>query len=603
MTDTEHLTFSSSIFAEGRRLRGSVQLAGQQTPRNGELVEVDPGALVRADASGAVVVVGHQAGADMSLGYDPLRTVARMDNGSLRLTRTDQGFDYETEPLPNTSAANDALELAKAGIFGGTSFDISGLKSTFSTAADGTRVRRYTSIQTLGAVTPVVEPAFPSSVAVFSKEKAVTEPIVEEPKAAPPIPAPAPVITEQPKPAAEWTAFAKDLSTEQIEASMDQVFAASKGELKGELLDRYEGFSTELQRRKREDAEARGRVERMTTLHNLRLGRVPKAPDAEVFASDDYKAAFSRFLRTGDKVVMEQFTGQAIAGDGTQGGYMVPTDFRNTIIETKKAYGGIQRIADSIDTGDGRDLPWPTNDDTSNSAAIATEGAAVGSGGADLVLGQEILQAFTYDATGASNNPLLVSKELLQDAAFDVEGFVGRKLGERLGRKMAADYATGSGSGAPFGLFTKSADVMTATTLYLALSEHLFQVDQAYRESGNCRWVFSDTVLALVYNSTDTTKRPLFTPMDQSGGQTGPAGTLLGYPVTLDQGAGSNVAFGDIRAGFIIRNVKGVMVDVDPYTAIKSRQVAFHAWARTDSAVQDSAAFSVSSYSGVSATS
>lgn len=600
MTDTEHLSFAGTIFAEGRRLKGSVQLAGQRTFRNGELVEVDPGALVKADATGAVMTVGHQAGADMTLGYDPLRTVARIDNGSLRLTRTDQGFDYETDPLPNTSAANDALELARTGVFGGTSFDIFGLKSTFSMAADGTRVRRYTSIQTLGAVTPVVEPAFPSSVAVFSKEKDVTEPIIEEPKAAP-APAPEPVkFTEQPKPAAEWATFAAELSTEQIEASMDQVFAAAKGELKGELLDRYEGFAAELQRRKREDAEAKGRVERMTTLHNLRLGRVPKAPDTEVYASDDYKAAFSRYLRTGDRVVMEQFA-QSIAGDGTQGGFAVPESFLARITERMKAFGGVQKFAENITTSDGRTLAWPTNDDTANSAAIATEGSAVGSGGADLVLAEISLGAYTYDATGTSNLPLAVSKELIQDAAFDIEGFVGRKLGERLGRKMAADFATANGSSKPKGLFDKSADVMTATTMYAALVEHLLQVDQAYRESGNCRWLMSDTIYAKVLNSLDDAGRPLFQPNAQAGGQAADAGFLLGFPLSFDQGAASAVAFGDIAAGYIVRNVRGITLDVDPYTLISKRQIAFHAWARADGQIQDSFAVSVSSYSGVSA--
>lgn len=591
---TDRIAFAGDVSVEGRRLKGAVLLKDQRTPRNGEMVAVDPAALIKADASKAFA----------SMEHDDSRLLGFTGNATLTINRTEDGFTWETADLPNTSYANDAIELVRGGYISGSSFEIEGLRSTFTTDLDGTRVRTYTGIKQFLSVSPVRDPAFPSMAAAFRKEPDVSDKETNPPEPEPPTPPeePKPKFTEQPKSGkAEWQKFAKDITTGQIEATLDQLMAASKGDLRGPDLDRYEGFAAELQDRKRVDADVQSRIEQVKFRHDAIRGLIRKAPEAELFASDDYKEAFGRFLRTGDNNIMEQFAGQSIAGSGAEGGYTVPQDFRNIIIETKKAYGGIQGVADSIETGDGRDLPWPTNDDTANSAAVATEGSAVGSGGADLVFAQEILQAFTYDATGASNNPLAVSKELLQDSAFDVEAFVGRKLGQRLGRKMAADYGNGTGSSQPFGLFAKTPDTMTATAMYPALVEHHFQVDQAYRDSGNCRWVLGDTILAKIWASTDTTKRPLYTPMDASGGQSAPSGMLLGYPVTLDQSSASNVAFGDIAQGFIIRNVRSIQVDVDPYTLIKSRQIAFHAWARTDSAVQDSAAYSVSSYSGVSA--
>jgi HK97 family phage major capsid protein len=71
--------------------------------------------------------------------------------------------------------------------------------------------------------------------------------------------------------------------------------------------------------------------------------------------------------------------------------------------------------------------------------------------------------------------------------------------------------------------------------------------------------------------------------------------------VQLDQGAGTLVGFGDIRAGFVIRRVRNIEVVVDPYNSTATRQTAYHAWMRTDSAVQDSAAYSVSDYTNVAA--
>jgi HK97 family phage major capsid protein len=596
---TEVLSFASTIEVEGRRLRGSVQLAGQQTRRNGELVEVDPAALVKADASAAVLTAGHQAGADMSLGYDPLRTFARVDNGSLVITRTEQGFTYETpDDLPNTTYANDLLELARAKVLGGTSFDVVGLRSTFSTATDGTRVRRYTSIAALTAIAPVIEPAFPSTVAAFSKESDVTDKETPEPPKQPdPEPEPA-KFAEQPKSGVdEWAATAEAFSNEQIEATMEQVFSAAKGELTGELLDRYEGFARVLAARKKADADTRRRIERMTILHNLNLGRVPQAPEAGLYESDDYKAAFTRYLRTGDKALMEQFA-QSIAGSGAEGGYTVPDGFLDRVTTRLKAFGGIAGVADEITTTTGESLRWPSNDDTSNTAAIAAEGVA-GTVGADLVFGSIELGAFSYDANGAGNVPLKVSLELIQDAAFDIAAFVGDRLGERIGRKQAVDLATGAGGTAPVGLLTKSADTMTATVASLAASEHIFQVDSAYRDLGNCRFVMSDTTLVKFWQA-QASGVPIFIP----GGATiggAPHGTLYGFPITIDAAAGNLVAFGDIRRGYIVRRVRGVQLLVDPYTAQGTRQIAYHAWARMDANIQDSFAYSVSSYSGVSA--
>lgn len=590
---SDRIAFAGSVTAEGRRIKGSVQLAGSRTFRNGEWVQVDPAALIRADASKAFASMEHNDALLLGIAT----------NETLTLHRTEQGFDYETAELPNTSYANDALELVRGKYISGSSFEIDGLTSRFSTDPDGTRVRTYTGIKRLVSVSPVRDPAFPSMAAAFSKEPEVTDQIVPEPIAAPPPPAviaPA-ALTEAPKPADEWAAFAKDLAPEQLEGAMEAIFSRAQGDPKGNELDQYKAFSDELRARRRVTTESTQRIANMKFAHDLAMGRVPKAPEAELFASDDYKAAFGRYLRTGDKALMEQFTGQSIAGDGTQGGFAVPESFLVRITERMKAFGGVQKYAENITTSDGRALPWPTNDDTANSAAIATEGSAVGSGGADLVFGEVSLGAYSYDATGASNLPLAVSKELIQDAAFDVEAFVARKLGQRLGRKMAADFATANGSSKPKGLFDKTADVMSATTAYAAFVEHLLQVDQAYRDSGNCRWLFSDTILSIVMNSQDTTNRPMFQPLAASGGQDGPAGFILGYPVALDQGAGSKVAFGDINAGYIVRNVRGVTVDVDPYTLISKRQVAFHAWARADGQIQDSFAVSVSDYSGVSA--
>lgn len=597
----ERIAFKADVTADGRRIRGSVQLAGQRTRRGGEWLEVDPAALVKADASG---VVGRWE-------HDPHKILGRPENGTLSLSRTDQGISYEMSDLPKTAYANDALELVRGRYVTGSSFEIEGpFRYSFSVDPEtGDRIRRITHIARLIDVSPVSDPAFSASSAqAFSKEFDIMEPTtIVEPTA---LVAPAPIITPvapaKPDDKSEFyrraERFARDNSLGDVEAFMDNL--VSEGLDTDAKRDQYDAFASVYDDRKRTDGEAKDRLERIALAHKMRRGLVPKGPvESETFASDDYKEAFARYIghkggHPGDTRGMEQFA-QSIAGDGSQGGYTVPDGFLKRITERLKAYGGIAGIADEITTSTGESLRWPYVDDTANSAAIVAEGAA-GTAGADKVFSSITLGAYSYDANGVGNVPLKVSLELLQDSAFDLEAFISRNLATRIGRKQAVDLATGSGAGEPFGLFTKAADVMTATVVSLAAPEHIFQVDSAYRDDGNCRWVMSDTTLVKVWTSQTTANQPLFIP----GGSDivgRPGGQLYGFPITVDAAAGDLVAFGDIKAGYIVRRVRGVQILVDPYTAQSTRQVAYHAWARMDATVQDPNAYSVSTWAGVSA--
>lgn len=432
-----------------------------------------------------------------------------------------------------------------------------------------------------------------------------TNPPVPEPTPDPEPPkAPEAKFAKAKSGADDWAAAAAAFSTQQIEATMDSIFEQANGDLTGELLDRYEGFAKVLADRKQADAADEGRIERMKTLHNLRLGRVPKAPEHANFTADPgFAAAFGKYLRSTRETLarnseeMAQFA-QTIAGSGAEGGFTVPDGFIAKLTERLKAFGGIASAASEITTSTGESLRWPYIDDTANKAVIAAEDTQAASG-ADLVFDSIELGAFEYDATGASGNPIEVSLPLLQDSAFDLEALLLRLLGKRIGRKQADHWATGAGGTEPVGLLTKAADTMTATVASLAAVEHVFQVDSEYRNGGNAKWVMSDTTLAKLWGAQATTNEPLFQPNRTINGK--PFDTVLGYPIIIDPAAGDLVAFGDIDAGYIIRRVRGVQLLVDPYTAQKRRAVQYHAWARADGNIQDPNAYSVSSWAGVSA--
>jgi HK97 family phage major capsid protein len=589
---SDRIYFAGKVSAEGRRIRGSVQLAGTRTFRNGEWVEIDPAALSKADASDVVARWNH----------DDDKILARTTNGTLRVKFTDDGIEYETDDLPNTTYANDTLELLRGGYVPGSSFEIEGLKFKRFKDEDGASVLRYTEIERVNDVSPTPHPAFETSMAAaFHKETDVAEESTTQ--EAPPAAPEAPTVSFKAEPKNESAAFeaaARPLTNEQIEAVMDNIMGSSGGNLEGEMLSRYEAFAKVYAERVAVSSEEKDRAKRMKALHDIRLGRISK-PDTEagLYESDDYKQAFNSYLRTGQESHVQQFA-QSIAGTGAEGGYTVPDGFLNKLVERKKAFGGIASISTEITTPTGESLRFPKNDDTANSAAIAAEGVA-GAAGADVVFGNITLGAFTYNANGTSNVPLKVSWELLQDSAFDIESWIAGALGTRIGRKQAADLAVGAGTTLPFGLLSKTPDTMTATTTYAASIEHEFQVDPQYRSDGNCRWVMSDATLFKFRAALDDEGRPLWLPAAEAGMTTRPGGVLNGYPVTIDNGAGALVAFGDIRAGYIVRHVKGVQVMVDPYTASGTRQTTYHAWARMDANIQDAFAYSVSDYTNVNA--
>ena len=324
--------------------------------------------------------------------------------------------------------------------------------------------------------------------------------------------------------------------------------------------------------------------------------------------------AFNSFLRTGQPNMdiahlrargrdSEPMNAQS-EGTPSAGGYLVPDGFRTKLVERMKAFGGIAGIAEEFNTTTGNPVEWPTVDDTANSGEIVAEAGTFASG-ADITFGTADLGAYKYMSGGASNLPVRVSVELLQDAAFDVESLISRLLGTRIGRVQASHLATGNGSGQPLGLIYGLTPVQNAANTALTVDDlitAIHSVDPAYR--GNARWVFNDNTAAVIEKLKDSNGDLLWLRSGIGSMLTqSPEGTqanLLGYPVTVDQAMPDlDVddstdhwgAFGDIREGYVIRRVRDVTVFVDPYGRAANGQVQFHAWARMDATQQNTNAY------------
>lgn len=378
-----------------------------------------------------------------------------------------------------------------------------------------------------------------------------------------------------------------------LQAIIDEADAAG-GDLTDEQVARYEELEGQLKRaRQREEIEKRHAAYTAVKPGQVVTGAAPKKDDT-------LERAFSHYLRTGkENADLVELRAQGEA-NGSEGGYLVPDEFRNKLVDRMKAFGGIANVVEEISTSTGAPLSWPTVDDTGNVGEIVAEGGTFASG-ADLVFGTANLGAYKYMAGGGSAAPLRVSVELLQDAAFDVEGLVSRKLGERIGRIQSTHLVTGTGSGQPQGIVDGLTGVQLAANTavtYADLLEFIHSVDPAYRENG--RWAFNDASLQVLRGILDENGRPLVKNGDD-GVNSAPGGeTLLGYPVTIDQAfpdlnkssATQNWGvFGDLREGYVVRRVRDVVIIVNPWTRAANGQVEYTAWARMDAVQQNTNAY------------
>ncbi|AIJ26366.1 phage major capsid protein [Amycolatopsis methanolica] len=345
------------------------------------------------------------------------------------------------------------------------------------------------------------------------------------------------------------------------------------------------------------------RLERFAQLETVDRSQVVTSSGAPVGGGDEaaqrYSEAFERYMRGGmdrlsgeqRQLLMENFSelrAQGVSTD-TAGGYLVPEGFRAVMSETMKAFGGLLNVATVITTSTGNDLPWPTNDDTGNEGAILGENTQVTE--QDVVLGQRKLLAHTY-----TSKLVRVSLQLLQDSAFDINVWLPRKLGERIGRAVAGHLATGTGTNQPEGITTNitvgktGAAGQVTSIIYDDLVDLEHSVDPAYRT--NARYLLSDSALKMIRKLKDADNRPLWVPVPAPGFPS----TINGFPYTIDNkmpvpaASAKSIVFGDIAAGYIVRQVLDVQTLRLTERYADFLQVGFLGFARLDGKPDDAAA-------------
>jgi HK97 family phage major capsid protein len=269
------------------------------------------------------------------------------------------------------------------------------------------------------------------------------------------------------------------------------------------------------------------------------------------------------------------------ATTGAAGGFTVPQGFYNELIDAMKWFGGMRNVANVFQTDSGNALPIPTANDTSNVGAILAENTQAAST-PDVPFGQVTLNAYKY-----TSNIVLVPIELLQDSAFDIESYLARKLGERIGRINNTHFTVGTGSSQPQGVVTGAVSGkvgltgQTTSVIYDDLIDLEHSVDIAYRP--NAKYMLNDQSLKAIKKLKDSQGRPLWLP----GLAFKEPDTINGYGYQLNNDVAQmaanakSILFGDY-SNYFIRDVKNIAVVRFNEKYMDAGQVGFVAFSRAD---------------------
>ncbi|XNY07062.1 phage major capsid protein [Sinorhizobium meliloti] len=314
-------------------------------------------------------------------------------------------------------------------------------------------------------------------------------------------------------------------------------------------------------------------------------------------ADEARAAAFRSYLRHGledmpaeERKIVREMRAQAVGTD-SKGGYLVPEGFMAELVKSLKAWGpmldpGVTRV---LTTTAGNSIPWPTMDDTSNEGSLIGENTQVTE--TEVAFGTKTLEAYKY-----TSGVVLVSAELLQDSAIDVEGTVRSAMAERIGRIGNRHLTVGTGSSQPNGIVTAATAVTgvaaAAAITFDNLIDLFHAVDPAYRDDPSARWMFNDGTLKALRKIKDAEDRYVWQPADV---RTGAPATILEKPYSINQAVAAigasnkSVVFGAFNR-YVVRMVREFAIRrlVERYADYD--QTGFIGFTRLDGELLDAAA-------------
>ncbi|ETX28242.1 phage major capsid protein [Roseivivax isoporae] len=346
-------------------------------------------------------------------------------------------------------------------------------------------------------------------------------------------------------------------------------------------------------------AKLKDQEERVTMLDRKTVAaqrRPALAAMADVEAP--HRKAFDAYLRTGDDdglrgIVIE---GKALsAAINSDGGYLVDPVTSETIRSVLSATASIRAVANVVNVeATSFDVLVDRND---TGAGWATEVAPT-TETTTPTIDRISIPLFELNAMPKA------SQRLLDDSAFDIEGWLAGRIADKFARAEAAAFISGDGVDKPRGFLnhTKVANgawawdrlgfIATGVADNLgsgdAIIDLVYALGAPYR--ANATFVMNSKTAGAVRKLKDADGRHLWS----DGFAAAEPARLLGYPVLIaedmpDLGANAfPIAFGDFAQGYTIAERPDLRVLRDPFSA--KPHVLFYATKRVGGDVSDFAA-------------
>lgn len=253
-------------------------------------------------------------------------------------------------------------------------------------------------------------------------------------------------------------------------------------------------------------------------------------------ATDEYKQDMLTAMRTRFRNISNVLQ----EGNDQQGGYLVPVEYDNRLIDVLNEENIMRSLATKITTSGEHKINIAA---TKPAAAWIEEGGALTFG--DATFDQIMMDAYKLHVA------IKVTEELLYDAAFNLEGYIIDQFGKALANAEEDAFLNGDGKGKPMGVFdTTNGGQYNTTTSTANISADdiinlVYTLKRPYRKSA--AFITNDKTLASLRKLKDNNGAYLWQPSLTAG----EPDRLFGYAVYTSQfapeaSAGkAAMAFGD----------------------------------------------------------
>lgn len=249
-------------------------------------------------------------------------------------------------------------------------------------------------------------------------------------------------------------------------------------------------------------------------------------------ASDEYREGMLKALRSNFKQVSNVLQ----EGVDSDGGYLVPEEYDNRLIDVLDQENIMRKLATKITTSGEHKINIAA---TKPAASWIEEGGALTFG--DATFSQILLDAHKLHVA------IKVTEELLYDNAFGLENYIITQFGKALANAEEDAFFNGDGVGKPLGLFAENGGGQIAETLTAAIKADdiinlVYALKRPYRKSA--AFIINDKNIAAIRKLKDNNGAYIWQPSAQAG----EPDRLFGYPVYTSAYAPENaIAFGDYK--------------------------------------------------------